>query len=236
MVWRTGAGNARIARRGADDIDGIAVIILGLTGSIGMGKSTAAKMLRRLGVPLYDADAEVHRLLATGGGAVHAVAAAFHGVCNDAGAIDRQKLGRRVFGDEPALRRLEAILHPLVRIAERRFVARARARRAPLVVLDIPLLFETGGHARCDYALVVSAPARLQRERVLRRPGMTEQRFAAILRAQIPDGVKRRRADFVVVTALGKGVTYRRLQSVVRTLRRGEAPRRRRGGRRCARL
>jgi len=211
------------------------VIVLGLTGSIGMGKSTAARMLRRLGVPLYDADVEVHRLLAPGGGGVRAVEAAFPGVCDEAGGIDRQKLGRRVFGDGPALRRLEAILHPPVRIAERRFVARARTRREKLVVLDIPLLFETGGESRCDYALVVSAPARLQRERVMRRPGMTDRRFADILRAQIPDAVKRRRADFVVETALGKGVTYRNLQSIVRTLRQGERPRRHRGGRRCAR-
>ena len=211
------------------------MIILGLTGSIGMGKSTAAKMLRRLGVPLYDADAEVHRLLGPGGGAVRAVEAAFPGVRNDAGGIDRQKLGRRVFGDTPALRRLEAILHPLVRVAERRFVKRVRARREKLAVLDIPLLFETGGEDRCDYALVVSAPARLQRERVLRRPGMTERRFDDILRAQIPDLVKRRRADFVVPTALGKGATYRRLQAIVRKLRQGERPRRHPGGRRCAR-
>ena len=211
------------------------MIVLGLTGSIGMGKSTAARMLRRLGVPLYDADAEVHRLLAPGGGAVRAVEDAFPGVRNEAGGIDRQKLGRRVFGDATALRRLEAILHPRIRIVERRFVARARARREKLVVLDIPLLFETGGEGRCDYALVVSAPARLQRERVMRRPGMTEQRFADILKAQIPDRVKRFRADFVVPTALGKGTTYRRLQSIVRSLRQGGRPRRHPGGRRCAR-
>ena len=211
------------------------MIVLGLTGSIGMGKSTAARMLRRLGVPLYDADAEVHRLLAPGGGAVRAVEAAFPGVRNAAGGVDRQKLGRRVFGDPPALRRLEAILHPRVRAVERKIVASARARGEKLVVLDIPLLFEIGGEKRCDYVLVVSAPARLQRERVMRRPGMTEQRFADILRAQIPDAVKRRRADFVVPTALGKAATYRRLQSIVRRLRQGERPRRHPGGRRCAR-
>src|SRR5678816_4895613 len=129
MVRHAGAGDPRVARGGADDNDGIAVIILGLTGSIGMGKSTAAKMLRRLGVPLYDADHEVHRLLAPGGGAVRAVEAAFPGVRNDAGGIDRQKLGRRVFGDAPALRRLEGILLSLIHISERRFVARARATK-----------------------------------------------------------------------------------------------------------
>ena len=122
-----------------------------------------------------------------------------------------------------------------MRKVERRLVARARARRDKLVVLDIPLLFETGGHDRSDYVLVVSAPARLQRERVMRRPGMTKQRFADILRAQIPDSEKRRRADFVVATALGKGATYRHLRSIVRTLRQGGLPPRQRGGRRCAR-
>jgi dephospho-CoA kinase len=211
------------------------VIILGLTGSIGMGKSTAARMLRRLKVPLYDADAEVHRLLAPGGGAVRAVEAAFPGVRNAAGGIDRQKLGRRVFGDTPALRRLEAILHPQIRAIERRLVARARARGEKLVVLDIPLLFETGSDQRCDYTLVVSAPARLQRQRVMRRAGMTEQRFADILQAQVADRVKRFRADFVVPTALGKSMTYRRLHAIVKMLRQGETPRRHRGGRRCAR-
>lgn len=211
------------------------MIILGLTGSIGMGKSTAAATLRRLGLPLFDADAVVHRLLGPGGAAVRAVENLFPGVRDDGGAIDRRSLGPRVFGDPAALRRLEAILHPMVRQAEKRFVARARARREPLVVLDIPLLFETGAPERCDFVLVVSAPLRLQRERVMRRPGMTASRYADILRAQMPDREKRRRADFVVATALGRGTTFRRLQAVVRRLRWGEAPRRQRGTRRCAR-
>jgi dephospho-CoA kinase len=212
------------------------VIILGLTGSIGMGKSTAAKTLRRLGVPLFDADAVVHRLLRPGGDAVGPVEAAFPGVRDDNGGIDRQRLGQRVFRDPPALRRLEGIIHPMVRRSEGRFVARARARRARLVVLDIPLLFETGGVERCDFVLVVSAPSRLQRERVMRRPGMSESRFADILRAQIPDREKRRRADFVVATALGRSVAFRHLKAIVRMLRRGELPRSHRGGRPCARL
>ena len=212
------------------------MIILGLTGSIGMGKSAAAKTLRRLGVPIFDADAVVHRLLAPGGEAVGPVEAAFPGVKDESGAIDRQRLGQRVFREPPALRRLEGISHPMVRRAERRFVARARARRVRLVVLDIPLLFETGGVERCDFVLVVSAPARLQRERVMRRPGMSDSRFADILRAQIPDSEKRRRADFVVATALGRSVAFRRLQAIVRMLRRGELPRSHRGGRPCARL
>ena len=201
-----------------------------------MGKSTAAAALRRLGVPLFDADAVVHRLLGPGGAAVARVEAAFPGVRDATGGVDRRRLGQRVFGDAPALRRLEAILHPMVRDAERRFVARSRGRRETLVVLDIPLLFESGSIRRCNVALVVSAPLRLQRERVMRRPGMTADRFAGILRAQMPDGEKRRRADFVVATALGRNVAFRRLKAVVRTLRQGEVPQRHRGRRRCARL
>jgi dephospho-CoA kinase len=211
------------------------MIILGLTGSIGMGKSTAAGALRRLGVPVFDADAEVHRLLAAGGGAVATVAAAFPGVCREAGGIDRLRLGQRVFNDAAALRRLEAILHPLVRAAERKFVACARSRREALVVLDIPLLFETDGARRCDYVIVVSAPARLQRERVMRRRGMTAVRLAGILSAQISDREKRRRADFVVLTALGRGESFRRLARIIRGLRSGALPMRKRGERRCAR-
>ena len=176
------------------------MIILGLTGSIGMGKSTAAAMLRRLGLPLFDADAVVHQLLGRGGAAVRQVEAAFPGVCIEAGGIDRQRLGPLVFGHPEALRRLEGILHPMVRAAERRFVARARARREKLIVLDIPLLYETRGTGRCDFVLVVSAPARLQRERVMRRRGMSAQRFAEILRAQLPDSEKRRRATISVST------------------------------------
>jgi len=203
------------------------VITLGLTGSIGMGKSTAAAMLRRLGVPLFDADAAVHRVLGRGGAAVSQVEAAFPGVRNEAGGIDRQRLGPLVFGHPEALRRLEGILHPMVRADERRFVARARARREKLIVLDIPLLYETGGTGRCDFVLVVSAPARLQRERVMRRRGMSAQRFAEILRAQLPDSEKRRRADFVVSTALSKAATFRRLQVIVEQLRYGKKLRRR---------
>ena len=203
------------------------MIILGLTGSIGMGKSAAAAMLRQLGVPLFDADAVVHRLLGRGGAAVRAVETAFPGVQNEAGAIDRQRLAQRVFGHPEELRRLEAILHPMVRAAEHRFVAGARARRERLIVLDIPLLYETRGTGRCDYVLVVSAPARLQRERVMRRPGMTGRRFGEIMRAQLPDSEKRRRADFVVFTALSKAATFRRLHAIVSELRYGRRSRRR---------
>ena len=195
------------------------MIVLGLTGSIGMGKSTAAAMLRRLGVPLFDADLVVHGLLAPSGAAVSAVSAAFPGVETEAGGIDRALLGQRVFTNPAALRRLEEILHPMVAAEEKRFLARSRARRVALVVLDIPLLFETGAERRCDYVLVVSAPALVQRQRVMRRPGMTEIRLAAILRKQVPDHRKRQRADFVVPTGAGRGVTLRRLKAIVRLLR-----------------
>lgn len=209
------------------------MIVLGLTGSIGMGKSTAAKMLRLLGVKLFDADAVVHQLLGPGGKAVEAVEKLFPGVRDATGAIDRRLVGQRVFGDPAALRRLEAILHPMVRRAETRFVRQARARRDRLVVLDIPLLYETGAPERCDYVLVVSAPARVQRERVMRRPGMTESRFANILRAQMPDREKRRRADFVVSSGLGRALTFRRLRRVITKLRRQDAAGRRKRGRTC---
>ena len=186
-----------------------------------MGKSTAAAMLRRLGVPLFDADLVVHRLLAPSGAAVSAVSAAFPGVETEAGGIDRVLLGQRVFADPAALRRLEAILHPMVAAEERRFLARSRARRESLAVLDIPLLFETGAERRCDYVLVVSAPTLVQRQRVMRRPGMTEIRLNAILRNQMPDCRKRQRADFVVPTGAGRSLTLRRLKSIVRLLRDG---------------
>jgi dephospho-CoA kinase len=209
------------------------LIILGLTGSIGMGKSTAAWMLRRLGIPVFDADRVVHRLLAPLGAAVPAVIAEFPGVRNGTGGVDRALLGRRVFDDHAALRRLEAVLHPMVALEEKRFLDRMRARREPLVVLDIPLLFETGMERRCDYVLVVSSSALVQRQRVMRRPGMTTIRFAAILKNQMPDCEKRRRADFVVPTGAGRGVTLRRLRAIVSLLRNG-SPRPTRSGQRRA--
>jgi dephospho-CoA kinase len=198
------------------------VIVLGLTGSIGMGKSTAAAVLARLGVPLYDADAEIHRMLDKGGAAVSAVDKAFAGVRRDDGAIDRKVLGQRVFGRPEELRRLERILHPMVRAVERRWVARARRHRARLVVLDIPLLFETDRIDRVDGVIVVSAPLWLQRERVMRRPGMSEARFAAIRRSQLPDREKRRRADFVVQTGLSRAGAARQLAAIVRRVKSGD--------------
>jgi dephospho-CoA kinase len=189
--------------------------ILGLTGSIGMGKSTAAAMFRRDGIAVHDADAVVHDLLRRGGAAVPAVEAAFPGVVRD-GAVDRRALGAQVFGDPAALRRLEAILHPLVRRRLRRFLLQAGRRGDALVVLDIPLLFETGGERFCDGVAVVSALRLLQRQRVLARPGMTTEKFAAILAAQMPDGEKRRRADWVVPTGLGRRASRLALRAVRR--------------------
>ena len=195
------------------------MFVLGLTGSIGMGKTAAAKMLRRMGLPLHDADRAVHRLLAKGGAAVAAVEAAFPGVAVD-GAVDRERLAVRVFEDPAALERLEEILHPAVRRTTRAFLGRhARAGR-PLVVLDIPLLFEAGGEALCDAVVVVTAPAFVQRARVMGRRGMTPARFQVILAKQMPDREKRRRADFVVKTGLSKAAALRQLRSIIKLLRR----------------
>lgn len=199
------------------------MIILGLTGSVGMGKSAAARMLRQMRVPLHDADAVVHRLLAPSGAAVQSVAAAFPGICRN-GGVDRVALGAYVFNDGVALRRLERLVHPLVHADEQRFLRRWRARGARLVALDVPLLFETGGDRRCDFVAVVSAPAFLQRQRVLARPGMTEARFRAVLAKQMPDAEKRKRADFVVSTGLGRAMTWRTLTRIVRRLRTAGSP------------
>lgn len=191
------------------------MIVLGLTGSIGMGKTTAARMLKRLGVPVHDSDATVHRLLGRGGAAVPLIESEFPGTVRD-GAVDRQALGAVVFRDAPALRRLEGILHPLVQRSQRGFLARCAARRDPVAVLDIPLLFETGGERRVDAVVCVTAPPAIQRARVLARPGMTAEKLAGILRRQMPDREKRRRADFVVETGLGRTRTLRALARIVR--------------------
>lgn len=193
------------------------MIVLGLTGSIAMGKSTAAAMFRRLGVAVDDADRTVHRLLAPGGAAVAAIARAFPGVVV-AGAVDRPALGTRVFGDDGALRDLEAILHPLVRDRRLAFLAAERRRGARLAVVDIPLLFETGAERGCDAVAVVSAPAFLQRQRLERRPGMTPARIAAILGRQMPDGEKRRRADYVIPSGLGRAVAFEAVRRIAADL------------------
>jgi dephospho-CoA kinase len=176
------------------------MFILGLTGSLGMGKSTTARFFAEAGVPVHDADAVVHRLYE--GEAVTAIEAAFPGT-TAAGKVDRSKLAARVLGDDAALARLEAIVHPLVSAAERRLIAEAEARGENVVVLDIPLLFETGGDARVDAVVVVSAPPEVQQARVLERPGMTMDKLEAILARQLPDAEKRARADFVVDTSQG---------------------------------
>jgi dephospho-CoA kinase len=176
------------------------MLVLGLTGSVGMGKSTTAGFFVEAGVPVHDADAAVHRLYA--GEAVPLIEAAFPGTTSG-GVVDRTLLARRVLGDPAALKRLEAIVHPLVQASERRFLADAEAHGDKVVVLDIPLLFETAGEQRVDAVVVVSAPAEVQRKRVMERPGMTAEKFDAILAQQMPDAEKRRRADFVVDTSQG---------------------------------
>ncbi|MDB5362418.1 MAG: dephospho-CoA kinase [Rhodospirillales bacterium] len=194
------------------------MILIGLTGSIGMGKSTAAQALKRLGLPVHDADAAVHRLLAPGGRAVAGVLAAFPEVAAPDGGIDRRKLGAVAFGDAAALARLEAILHPLVGAAKRRFLAAAARRRRRLVVLDVPLLYETGGERECDAVLVVTAPAFLQQQRVMARAGMTGEKFRAILAKQLPDAEKRRRTPYVVPTGLGRRFSLDRLRRALRAI------------------
>jgi dephospho-CoA kinase len=176
------------------------MLVIGLTGSVGMGKSATAKLFAEAGVPVHDADAAVHRLYA--GEAVAAIEQAFPGV-TDHGMVDRDRLAKYVINDTAALRRLEAIVHPLVRRDEALFLAEARARGARFALLDIPLLYETGSDKRVDVVVVVSAPFETQRTRVLARPGMTEERFASVLAKQLPDEEKRRRADFIVDTSLG---------------------------------
>lgn len=176
------------------------MFILGLTGSLGMGKSATAKMFADEGVPVHDADAVVHNLYETE--AVPLIEAAFPGT-TAGGKVDRQRLATQVLGDGAAIRRLESIVHPLVAAARDRFLAECERKGAAVAVLDIPLLFETGGDIRCDAIVVVSAPPYVQRSRSLERPGMTEQKFAAILAKQLPDAEKRARADFVVDTSKG---------------------------------
>jgi dephospho-CoA kinase len=177
-----------------------AMFVLGLTGSIGMGKSTTAKFFAEEGVPVQDADAVVHKLYE--GEATAAIEAAFPGTTKD-GKVDREALGKRVLGDDAAIKRLESIVHPLVALARDRFLEQAEGKGAAIAVLDIPLLFETGGDRRCDAVVVVSASADVQRERAFERAGMSEGKLAAIIAKQIPDAEKRRRADFVVDTSKG---------------------------------
>jgi dephospho-CoA kinase len=183
------------------------MFVLGLTGSIGMGKSVTAKMFAEEGVPVHDADAVVHALYE--GEATPLIEVAFPGT-TAGGKVDRNELGKRVIGDAAAIARLEQIVHPLVAAARDRFLAEAERNGAAVALLDIPLLYETKGEARCDAVVVVSAPAEMQWQRALERPGMTEQKLETIIAKQMPDAEKRRRADFVVDTS--KGFDHARAQ------------------------
>lgn len=191
---------------------------IGLTGSIGMGKSTTAAMFREAGIPVYDADAAVAELYLKGGAAVGPLEAAFPGVTKD-GAVDREALRQRVLGDDAAMARLNSVVHPLLGKDRAEFYRLAEAAGADMVVLDIPLLFETGGERNMDAVVVVSAPADLQRTRVLAREGMTPERLDAILSRQLPDAEKRARADFVVDTGRGLDAARGQVVEIIRTLR-----------------
>lgn len=193
--------------------------VLGLTGSIGMGKSATAAMFSARGVPVHDSDAAVHALYGPGGAAARAIGDAFPGTLTAEGGVDRPALREAVLGDAEKLRRLEGIVHPLVGAEARAFLA--RHRQAPLVVLDIPLLFETGGQARCDAVLVVTAPPEVQRARVLARPGMTEAALAAILAKQMPDAEKRARADHVIDTSRGFAAAEAEVEALIARLSAG---------------
>ncbi|HEY2661747.1 MAG TPA: dephospho-CoA kinase [Caulobacteraceae bacterium] len=194
------------------------MIVIGLTGSIGMGKSTTAAMFAAEGIPVYDADAEVHALYASDGAAVAPIEAAFPGVVQS-GAVDRALLSQKVLGDDAAMKRLEAIVHPLVGASRAGFFEAAAAKNADIVVLDIPLLFETGGEKRVDAVVVVTAPPDIQRSRVLERPGMAEKKFDAILARQMADAEKRARAHFVIDTGKGLEPARDQVRQVLAELR-----------------
>jgi dephospho-CoA kinase len=191
------------------------MIVLGLTGSVGMGKSATAKIFADEGVPVFDADAAVHRLYE--GEAVPLIAAAFPETVL-AGRVDRERLSRAVVGNNEAFARLEAVIHPLVRKAREKFLAAAKAKGAKVAVLDIPLLFETGGEREVDKIVVVSAPHVVQKERVLARPGMTEAKFSAIVAKQMPDSEKKKRADFMIDTSRGFEAAREEVRAILRAL------------------
>jgi dephospho-CoA kinase len=190
------------------------VVVIGLTGSIGMGKSTTARFFAEAGVPVYDADQVVHRLYA--GQAAPMIEAEFPGVTNTHG-VDRHELAKRVLDDCEALRRLERIIHPLVQREELRFLNEAERAGFPIAVLDIPLLFETGADRRVDAVVVATAPAEIQRARAFERAGMTEEKFHAVLAKQMPDVDKRRRADFVVDTSQGFASARQQVHAILQT-------------------
>lgn len=193
------------------------MIVLGLTGSIGMGKSATAKMFADAGVPVHDSDETVHRLYS--GKAAPLVEAAFPGTTQE-GVVDRVKLSAKVLADPAALKQLEVIVHPLVRADADAFLAKHRAAGAPAAVLDIPLLFETGGRNRVDKVVVVTAAPEIQRARVLARPGMSEEKFSSILAKQVPDAEKRRQADFVIDTGHGFDAARQAVAAIIAELNR----------------
>ena len=194
------------------------MIVLGLTGSIGMGKTTTARMFAEAGARVHDADATVHALYAKGGAAVAPIAEAFPGVVRD-GAVDRSALAAEVAHDAKALERLEAIVHPLVAADRDAFLAKARSSGADVVVLDVPLLFETGGDQLWDAVVVASAPSQVQTQRVLQRPGMTPEMLETLIARQIPDAEKRARADFVVDTGQGMDHARAQVRQILATVR-----------------
>ena len=195
--------------------------LIGLTGSIGMGKSTTAAMFREAGIPVYDADAAVHAAYAPGGSAVEPVGAAFPGVVKE-GRVDREALRQAVLGDPEALKRLNAIVHPLIGRDRTGAFEAAKASGADMIILDVPLIFETGGERNMDAVIVVSAPAEMQRERVLAREGMSPERLEAILAQQLPDAEKRARADYVVDTGQGLEPARVRVVEIIADLRQKE--------------
>lgn len=193
------------------------MIVFGLTGSIGMGKSTAANMLKLMGVPVHDSDIAVHEALGPKGEAFEEVAVTFPDAWDKRKRlIDRKKLGDIVFGDKAELRKLEAILHPLAAASQKKFLQEMKRKGKRAAVLEIPLLFETGAERRVDYTICVSAPPVLQRRRVMARKNMTEEKFRRILASQMPDGEKQARADFIVQTGLGYGTTFRELRKILK--------------------
>jgi dephospho-CoA kinase len=192
--------------------------VFGLTGGIGMGKSTAATAFRRARIPVFDADAAVHRMQGRGGRAVRAIEAAFPGTVRD-GAVDRAALRQAVLGKPGALARLEHILHPMVELEEREFVARARRQGNRAVVLDIPLMFEVGGDRRVDHVIVVTAPRSVQMQRIRRRRRMSDADINAVIARQMPDAEKRRRADTVIHTGLSRHHSLKALSQLIREVR-----------------
>ena len=197
------------------------MITLGLTGSIGMGKSATAEMFRAEGVPVYDADAAVHEIYDVGGYAVEPIGKAFPGVISD-GRVDRAELRKHVLNDSDQLRKLESIVHPLVAETQKKAREKALSDGAHLLVLDIPLLFETGGDKRVDFTAVVTAPFEIQRSRVLARRGMTDATFEAILAKQIPDSEKRARADFIINTRIDLDYAQDQVRALIAALGRIE--------------